>query len=89
MYYTVDEIVHILDGEVTIAGSDGQTVILRSGDTAYFPHGASTVWDVPDYVRKFATTRIPSTDPLSRGVRWLKRVTRPLRARLRELVRRA
>lgn len=76
---------HILEGEVTIACADGQTVILRSGDTAYFPAGASTVWDVPEYVRKFATTRIPATDPLSRGARWLKRVTRPLRVWLRGL----
>ena len=87
--FTVDEIVHILDGEVSIAGADGQTVILRTGDTAYFPHGTSTIWDVPNYVRKFAMTRIPATDPLSRGVRRLKQVTRPLRRWLRQLAPRA
>jgi len=87
--FTVDEIVHILEGEVTITGADGQTVTLRSGDTAYFPLGAATVWDVPDYVRKLATSREPALGTLSRGVRWLKRVTRPLRVRLRELSGRA
>jgi len=75
--------VHILYGEVAIAGtwwpSDIEITQPENGVRA------SAMWS--QYVRKFAVTRNPSTDPLWRSVQWLKRVTVtcPLRVGLRNL----
>lgn len=54
--YRCDEIVHILEGEVTIQ-ENGMTRTLRAGDVAFFPQGLETVWTVPAYVKKFAIHR--------------------------------
>lgn len=78
-HFSVDEIVHILEGGVTVTGDDGQVVTLGPGDTAHFPCGLTTVWEVPEYVRKFATIRAPAADPLTRAVRLAKRLLRPVR----------
>jgi uncharacterized protein len=74
--FGVDEIVHILDGEVHVTDHEGRTATLRTGDVGHFALGSHTVWDVPDYVRKLAVHRTPKPRPL------------PLRAarRLRTLV---
>ncbi len=58
--FGVDEIVHILDGEVHVTGDDGHTAILRTGDVGHFPYGSHTIWDVPEYVRKLAVHRSPN-----------------------------
>ena len=57
-----DEFVHILEGEVTIREEGGSVHTLRPGDSAHFPLGLKTHWDVPQYVKKFFTLRTP--DPL-------------------------
>jgi uncharacterized protein len=54
--YHCDEIVHILEGEVTVTEPD-KTHDLRVGDVAFFPAGKVTVWEVPSYVKKFAIHR--------------------------------
>jgi uncharacterized protein len=59
-FFVLDEIVHILEGEVFIEYK-GQTMHLRVGDVAYFPFGAATVWRVPSRVRKFFTHRERTT----------------------------
>src|SRR5271166_1230739 len=52
--FWLDEIVHILDGEVTVREDDGgPAYTLAPGDTAYFPLGLVTHWNVPRFVRKF------------------------------------
>jgi uncharacterized cupin superfamily protein len=58
--FALDEIVHILEGEVRVR-EDGEGVVytLRPGDAAYFPLGLTTHWDVPRFVRKFFVVRVP------------------------------
>jgi uncharacterized cupin superfamily protein len=54
--YSVDEIVHILEGEVRV--SDGtRTQVLVPGSVAYFPCGLEAVWEVPKYVKKMFILR--------------------------------
>jgi uncharacterized protein len=57
-HFALDEIVHILDGEVFIE-YEGTRLHLKPGDVAHFPAGTSTRWHVPSYVRKFFTHREP------------------------------
>jgi uncharacterized cupin superfamily protein len=72
--FGVDEIVHILDGEVHVTDSDGSTVVLRTGDVGHFPSGASTEWFVPEYVRKLAFHR--AAPPRGRLEQVARRVAR-------------
>jgi uncharacterized cupin superfamily protein len=58
--FALDEIVTILDGEVTVhEDSEGRTYTLGVGDAAYFPLGLVTHWEVPRFVRKFFVVRVP------------------------------
>jgi uncharacterized protein len=68
--FSLDEIVHILDGEVTVREEgDGAVYTLRPGDAAYFPLGLVTHWDVPRFVRKFFVVRVPGGNPYVARVR--------------------
>jgi uncharacterized cupin superfamily protein len=58
-HFGVDEIVHILHGEVFIDCGEGRRLHLKPGDVAHFPAGTSTRWHVPEHVRKFFTHREP------------------------------
>ncbi|MCW2984639.1 MAG: hypothetical protein JWR63_2209, partial [Conexibacter sp.] len=58
-HFGVDEVVHILDGEVHVTGDDGETAILGAGDVGHFALGSHSVWHVPEYVRKLAVHRAP------------------------------
>jgi uncharacterized protein len=78
-YFGVDEIVHILDGEVHVTGDDGQTVVLKVGDIGHFPLHSHSVWHVPAYVRKLAFHRAPR--PVSLPVRAVRKLGRTIRAR--------
>src|SRR3978361_1019542 len=51
-YFGVDEVVHILEGEVHVTGDDGRTVILRTGDIGHFALHSHTIWHVPGALRK-------------------------------------
>jgi uncharacterized cupin superfamily protein len=73
-HFGVDEIVHILDGEVHVTGDDGHTQTLRAGDVGHFAYGSHTVWDVPQYVRKLAVHRAPSGSVARRVGRKVKRL---------------
>lgn len=63
-HFGVDEVVHILDGEVHVTDDDGTTIVLRAGDVGHFPLGSHSIWHVPEYVRKFAVHRAPARRPL-------------------------
>jgi uncharacterized protein len=65
-YFGVDEVVHILDGEVHVTGDDGTTHVLRAGDVGHFPLHSHSIWHVPEYVRKFAVHRAAPQRPLVR-----------------------
>jgi uncharacterized cupin superfamily protein len=74
--FGVDEIVHILDGEVHMTDSAGTTVVVRAGDVGHFPTGATTEWFVPEYVRKLAFHR--AAPPRGRVERVARRIARRL-----------
>lgn len=61
--YYGDELVHILEGEVRVTDEQGHETRLQAGDTAHFPAGAETIWDVPRYVKKLAIHRGPTSLP--------------------------
>lgn len=54
--YFCDEIVHILEGEVTVQEAD-RRYTLRANDIAFFPQGLTTCWTVHGYVKKFCVFR--------------------------------
>lgn len=56
-YFGGDEIVHIIEGEVSVTDEAGETRTLRPGDAALFRAGTWSVWRVPSYVRKHAICR--------------------------------
>lgn len=55
-FFGTDEIVHILGGEVHIEEAGGRYT-LKAGDVAFFPRGSTSIWTVPQYVKKFAIHR--------------------------------
>jgi uncharacterized protein len=75
-YFGVDEIVHILDGEVHVTDDDGQTVVLGVGDIGHFALHSHSVWHVPDYVRKLAFHRAPK--PVSLPMRAVRKLARKM-----------
>lgn len=63
--FQTDEIVHILEGEVTVR--DGTKVHkLVPGSVCYFPQGLETIWEVPKYVKKTFVLRAPHRSRLRR-----------------------
>lgn len=59
-----DEVVHILDGEVTVS-EPGRTYELRPGSVAFFPYGMTARWHVPRYVKKQYVLRAPMQSHLA------------------------
>jgi uncharacterized protein len=56
-YYSVDETVCIISGEVFITTTNGTERRLGQGDMAFFPAGSSCKWRVTECVRKVAVLR--------------------------------
>ncbi len=56
-YFAVDEIVHIMDGSVTVSSADHPARTLFAGDAALFRAGTWSEWHVDEYVRKHAILR--------------------------------
>ena len=63
--YRSDELVHILEGRVTVRVRD-TTHTLAAGDVAYFPAGTEAEWDITSYVRKLWVYRTPSPSLVKR-----------------------
>jgi uncharacterized protein len=55
--YKVDEMLHVISGEVFVTDENGAVRRLGPGDMAFFPAGARSVWHVPREVRKVAMCR--------------------------------
>jgi uncharacterized cupin superfamily protein len=74
--FQTDEIVHILEGEVTVKDG-GVTHKLVPGSVCYFPQGLETIWEVPKYVKKTFVLRAPHRSRLRRVASAIKaRLTR-------------
>jgi uncharacterized protein len=68
--FALDEIVHILAGEVVVREEGpGPVRTLGPGDVAYFPMGLVTHWNVPRFVRKFFVVRVPGGHPYVARIR--------------------
>jgi uncharacterized cupin superfamily protein len=71
--YSVDEMVHILSGEVFITDQSGAERRLGPGDTAFFPAGSASVWHVTRDVRKVAVCHVAVPKLVGLGLRvWNK-----------------
>ena len=57
-HYHVDEMAHILAGEVYITDDSGAERRLGPGDTVFFPAGSTMLWRVTADVRKIAVCRV-------------------------------
>jgi uncharacterized cupin superfamily protein len=68
-YFGVEEIVHIVEGEVEVQEPSGRTYTLRAGDVAVMPANRWMVWRVERYVRKIAQCRYPVPRTVSRVIR--------------------
>jgi uncharacterized cupin superfamily protein len=72
-HYKVDEILHIISGEVLVTDENGEIRRLRPGDMAVFPAGSSSTWHVTQEVKKLAICRHSMPRPLGFAVRvWNK-----------------
>ena len=49
-----DEYIWIIEGEVQVESSSGETVVLRAGDSAYFRKGSESIWTFHAPFRKFS-----------------------------------
>jgi hypothetical protein len=56
-YYSVEETLHIISGEVFVTNERGEIRRLGPGDMAFFPAGSRSTWHVPHAVRKIAVCR--------------------------------
>ena len=54
------ELMHIIEGAVTLTGGDGRAQTFKAGDTLFVPLGASMAWSSTHYVRKFYCTFKPA-----------------------------
>lgn len=75
-FFGGDEIVSILEGEVTVTDAAGSERTLRPGDGALFRAGTWTVWHVPTYVKKVAICRDTLPKPVVVSLRAAQKVTR-------------
>jgi uncharacterized protein len=76
-YYTVDETLHIISGEVFVTDEKGATRRIGPGDMVFFPAGSRSTWHVTKEVRKLAVCRHSMPRPLGFALRaWNKLVDR-------------
>ena len=78
----VDEIVHILEGEVVVSDATGASWTLRPGDVALFRAATVFHWEVQHYVRKIAFMRHAAPPLLGRVMVFTGRARRALVRRL-------
>lgn len=56
-YYSVDETIHFISGEVFVTDEKGEVHRLGAGDMVFFPAGTHSIWHVTKEVRKLAVCR--------------------------------
>lgn len=57
-YFGYDEFVYLIEGELTVH-CDGRSFAMRAGDTAHFPQGCTTVWEITRKMTKYFVARAP------------------------------
>jgi uncharacterized cupin superfamily protein len=67
-HYHVDEMAHILAGEVFITEPSGTERRLGPGDTAFFPSGSTSLWRVTADVRKIAVCHVAAPRLVALGL---------------------
>ena len=50
--HKLNELMHLLEGSVTLQAPDGTSVTVNPGDTVFVPQGAPCAWSCAKYVRK-------------------------------------
>ena len=62
-YFGYDEFVYVIRGEVAVTelgeGGPGATCVLGPGDTAHFPQGVTTIWEIRQPLLKYFVAREP------------------------------
>ncbi|WP_268798597.1 cupin domain-containing protein [Pseudomonas huanghezhanensis] len=51
--HKVHELMHLIEGEVELKMDNGQSVLVKPGDTVFVPQGTPCAWTSTMYVRKF------------------------------------
>ncbi len=51
--YSVNEFMHVLEGDVTIVHEDGSELTVSAGESFVIPKGTICSWKQPNYIRKF------------------------------------
>ena len=46
------EVIHVLDGRMTVSPDDGAPITLAAGDAAIFPIGWTGMWEIHERIRK-------------------------------------
>ena len=71
--YDVDELAHILSGEVFITDESGTERRLGPGDTVFFASGSTCLWRITEDIRKVAVCHVAVPRLVSLGLRaWNK-----------------
>ena len=52
--FETDEYIWVIEGEVHVESSDGEMVVLRAGDSAFFRQGSESTWTFHAPFRKFS-----------------------------------
>lgn len=74
-HYNVDEVIHIISGEIVVTDENGGRRRLGPGDMVFFPAGSVSEWQVVKEVRKFAVCRHSMPRPAGFALRgWNKLV---------------
>ena len=51
-YFDYDEFIYLIEGEVIVT-QQGRSHTMRRGDTAHFPTGVTTIWEVTEKMTKY------------------------------------
>jgi uncharacterized cupin superfamily protein len=59
--FDYDEFIYVIDGEVVVteAAPSTRTHVLKPGDTAHFPRGVTTIWQITRRMTKYFVACAP------------------------------
>jgi len=74
--YQIDEMLHILSGQVILTDERGAERRVGPGDTVFCPSGTSFIWNVVEDVRKVAVCHVAMPKPVVFGLRAWNKMSR-------------